>query len=254
MAGHNFGTDIRHGFNARMLGQALRAPGLDTRYWCSFATVCTVDAETGKKNTADRMAIHNTSAGVAVDVELEPLGQPCTCEYSGVQAGEVTIFAPIRPGDRVLVECPDGDLTTPVITHILHSGSQRQPTGPDRKPIFDNNRLLIYAKSVPIDIRTAGGVKVLLDQDGNAIVMATSVKLGGENAEESLIKGNTRVTDETEHLTTMAAEFTTMAGTCNNPDYPLLAPLAPGFAALASAVAEFQALLQSHLSQVSRTL
>ena len=165
MSRHNFGTAIRRDINAQMLGKALAAPGMDQRYWCSLGTVCTIDPETGKMDPNDKLAIYCDSAGVDVDVELEPLGQPCTCKYAGVQCGDVTIMAPIRPGDIVLVECPDGDLFTPVITHIMQSRSKRQPTE-GGKPIFDNNRLLIYAKNVPIDIRTEGGARLALRQDG----------------------------------------------------------------------------------------
>lgn len=161
---HSFGTAIRRDINAQMLGKALAAPGMDQRYWCSFGTVCTIDPESGKMDPTDKLAIYCDSAGVDVDVELEPLGQPCTCKYAGVQCGDVTIMAPIRPGDIVLVECPDGDLFTPVITKIMQSRSKRQPTE-NGKPIFDNNRLLIHAKNVPIDIRTAGA-QVLIEQDG----------------------------------------------------------------------------------------
>ena len=187
---HGFGTSIRRDLDPHMLGQAVKAPGVDTRYWCSQATVATLDTETGDWDVTDRHAIHNSSAGVKVDVRLEPLGQRCTCQYTGIQAGDVTIYAPIRPGNLVLVECPDGDLTTPMITHILNSRSSRQPTD-GGKPIFDNNRLLIHAQSVPIDIRTAGGVKILLEQDGTVTIGGKSVKLGGATATEPLVLGNT---------------------------------------------------------------
>jgi hypothetical protein len=144
----------------------------------------------------DKHAIYNSSAGVKVDVRLEPLGQPCACLYAGIQAGDVTIYAPIRPGNLVLVECPDGDLTTPVITKILNSRSSRQPTE-NGKPIFDNNRLLIHAKNVPIDIRTAGynggsPVQVLIEQDGTVTVDATLIKLGGASAQQRVPQGDTQ--------------------------------------------------------------
>jgi hypothetical protein len=218
MAGsHAFGTGIKRGFDARMLGQAIKAPGLDLRYWCSMATVCTVDPETGDRDTKDKLAVHNTSAGIDVDVELEPLGQPCTCKYAGIQTGEVTIYAPIRPGDLVLVECPDGDLTTPVITHILNSRSKRQPIE-NGKPIFDNNRLLIHAKNVPIDIRTAGGVQVLLEQDGTATVTGAKVildsddtRLGGADASEANMLGTTFANAQETLLDAMTAYVGAMA-------------------------------------------
>jgi hypothetical protein len=192
---HNFGTAIRRDINAQMLGKALAAPGIDQRYWCSFGTVCTIDPESGKMDPTDKLAIYCDSAGVDVDVELEPLRQPCTCKYAGIQAGDVTIMAPIRPGDIVLVECPDGDLCTPVITHIMQSRSKRQPTE-DGKPIFDNNRLLVYAKNVPIDIRTAGGAKLVLQQDG-------TIEASNENGADVQLKADGSVYVKTSTLITM---------------------------------------------------
>ena len=204
---HAFGTGLNSGFNAKLLGKAIAQPGIDSRYWCSLATVCTVDHETGELNFTDKHAIYCDSAGVDVDVELQPLGQPCTCKYAGIQTGEVTIYAPIRPGDIVLVECPDGDLTTPVITHILNSRSKRQPTE-NGKPIFDNNRLLIHAKSVPIDIRTAGGARVLLEQDGTAAVTGAKVVLGSDD----VCLGDANATEKSVLGTTQAAALTTLMG------------------------------------------
>jgi hypothetical protein len=164
------------------MGKAIAAPGTDLRWWYSEGTVSKLDPATGDLDYTDPRAIWNDSGGVHVDVELQPLGQHVTARYAGISAGEVTIFAPIRPGDIVLVALPDGSTVRPVIEKILHSRSNRQPTA-GGKPIFDNNRLFIYAKSTPIDIRTAGGVQVLLDQNGNATVTAsTAVKLGGSDS------------------------------------------------------------------------
>jgi hypothetical protein len=246
---HGFGTDIRRSFNAKLLGQAIKAPGIDLRYWCSLGTVCTVDPETGDKDFKDKHAIYNDSAGVDVDVELQPLGQPCTCKYAGESAGDVTVFTPIRPGDIVLVECPDGDLFTPVITKILHSRSKRQPTE-DGKPIFDNNRMLVYAKTVPIDIRTAGGVRVLLDQDGTATITATAINLGGADATEPLELGQTRNTAETEFLTDASAAIVTLLSACSSGPTSVLTP---GLTALQTAVTTFLGKLDTFLSSVSKT-
>jgi hypothetical protein len=253
MSRHSFGTDIRRDISAKLLGQAVAAPGLDQRYWCSLGTVCTVDPETGKKDPTDSLAIYNDSAGVDVDVELEPLGQPVTCKYAGVQAGEVTVCAPIRPGDIVLVECPDGDLYTPVITKILHSRSHRQPTDQGR-PIFDNNRLLIHAASVPIDIRLAGTdgmVQVLIEQDGTVTTTAKKIKLGGTDATEPLELGQTRNTAETEFLTDAAAAAAALeaAATADS----TLSSLTGGFTDLGKALTTFLGKLDTFLSKVSVT-
>jgi hypothetical protein len=235
MSRHNFGTAIRRDINAQMLGKALAAPGMDQRYWCSFGTVCTIDPESGKMDPTDKLAIYNDSAGVDVDVELEPLGQPCTCKYAGVQAGDVTIMAPIRPGDIVLVECPDGDLFTPVITHIMQSRSKRQPTE-NGKPIFDNNRLLVYAKNVPIDVRTAGGAKLALQQDG-------TIEVSNESGADVQLKADGSVYVKTSTLITMegavpAVDFVAK-GTAQN------AQLVVAFGAIHDALNAIQGTLHS---------
>jgi hypothetical protein len=201
---HAFGTAIRRNIDPHALGKAIAQPGLDQRYWCSQAIVATVDTETGEIDPTDNHAIYCDSAGVDVDVELQPLGQPCTCKYAGISAGDVTIYAPIRPGDLVLAECPDGDLTTPVITHIFHSRSRRQPVS-GGKPIFDNNRLLVYAKNVPIDIRNAGGVQVLIEQDGTVTTTAKAIKQGSTNAANHAVLGDTYTTQWQEFLTGLQA-------------------------------------------------
>ena len=93
------------------------------------------------------------------------------------------------------VECPDGDLFTPVITHIMQSRSKRQPTE-NGKPIFDNNRLLVYAKNVPIDVRTAGGAKLALQQDG-------TIEVSNENGADVQLKADGSVYVKTSTFITM---------------------------------------------------
>ena len=210
---HAFGTAIRRNIDPHALGKAIAQPGLDQRYWCSQAIVATVDTETGEIDPTDNHAIYCDSAGVDVDVELQPLGQPCTCKYAGISAGDVTIYAPIRPGDLVLAECPDGDLTTPVITHIFHSRSRRQPVS-GGKPIFDNNRLLVYAKNVPIDIRTAGqdstsGVQVLIEQDGTVTTTAKAIKQGDSSASQHVMHGEAFTSDLNQAVQDILADLTT---------------------------------------------
>jgi hypothetical protein len=226
-----------------MLGEAIKQPGLDTRYWVSEGTVGTVKGpDPDDFDTNDKMAIHNDSSGCHVDVRLEPLMIPVTCQYAGIQAGDVTIYAPIRPGNRVVVSLPDGDLTGGIITAILNSRSMRQPTE-GRRPIFDNNRLLIHAQSVPIDIRTAGGAQISLLQDG-------TVRLGAADAIESVVKGNARKTAEDTELNLIGQGLDTLisaseGGPC--------AVLLPGLVELKAAFAAFRNQLESFLSDKVKT-
>ncbi len=251
---HRFGTNIRNSIDAENFRKAARSVGADLRYWVSNGTVATVDTETGEFNPKDFGAIWNASDGIDVDVKLEPLGIPVTCRYAGIQAGEVTILAPIRPGDLVKCEFPDGDLTSGVITNILHSRSNRQPTS-GGKPIFGNDRLLMYAKTVPIDIRLAGAtgatpVQVLLEQDGTVTVTADKIKLGGSTAVDALELGTTRQTVETSYLEALQLSVATLQAACGTGP---LAALQPGLIGFQTALAEFLAALPNFLSKVSFT-
>ena len=188
---HSWGTDIRRGVDATALAEATARPGNDLRYWVSYGTVG-VAGDDGKLDTKNPNAVWIGPEGVECDVRLEPLMIHVCCQYAGISAGDVTIYPPINPGDRVLVNLPEGFAHLPVIVAILHSASQKQPLGPDRKPIFDNKRLLVYAKTAAIDVRNAGGVQVLLEQDGkvtttakNVIVKADTTQLGADGLDAS---------------------------------------------------------------------
>jgi hypothetical protein len=249
---HRFGTNIRKSFDQDNFRKAARSVGADLRYWSADGTVATVDTETGEFDPTDTHAIYNASDGVDVDVKLEPLGIPVTCRYAGISAGEVTILAPIRPGDLVHVELPDGDATTPIITKILASRSNRQPTE-NGTPLFDNHRLLIHARSVPIDIRLAGApgatpVRLLLEQDGTVTVTAGKVKLGSDAAAEQYVEGTSYRGAEDQMLDTLRSGLAALQAAAVGP----LAALEPGFASCVAAIVAFQtaaAASNKYLSQ-----
>jgi len=185
-----FGTTRRSAIDPSRMAEAFSRPGIDPRLWVAHGTVSTgeMDAE-GSIDVNDPLAVHVGPMGVDVDVVLHPANIPVTCKYAGIQGGtSCTIFAPIHPGDLVLVVLPGGDLAgTPVIVAILNSASAKMLTDPDdgRKPFFQNDRLSVFAENVPIDIRTRGGARALLQQDGNVIVIPGGsgiVKLGGDDA------------------------------------------------------------------------
>lgn len=162
------------------IASALAGPGMDPRLWVSYGTVSTGAITSGPDDdqqtfdVTDPHAVAISAAGVAVDVVLEPSMQLVTCHYAGVQGGmDCVVLAPIFVGDRVLVVMPDGTLGgsgPPVIVAILNSDSEQIPLGPDRKPLFQNDRVLIWAKEVPIDIRTEGGSRIQVNEDGTVIV------------------------------------------------------------------------------------
>lgn len=250
MNGRGAGTDSRGGVDPAALRALAQGPGADTRYWCSMGTVGTLDDDTGEFDVTDKRAILIGPEGTEVDVRLEPADQLVTCRYAGVQAGEVTIFAPIHPGDLVLVMLPDGGTAQPTIAAIIQSRSLKQPLGPNRRPIFDNQRLLIHAKSVPIDIRTAGGTQVLLEQNGTATVKgakvvadADDVRLGGPGASHAIPQGD--------NLQTAINTLADAVQVYTDAVAIVLVPTAPAAATFAAAVAAFKAL--PYLSSVSKT-
>ncbi len=163
-------------------GKALAQPGIDTRHWVSYGTVCTVDDQ-GNCRFGDKGAVYVGPEGVEVDVLLEPLGIPCTCHYYGVQGGcEATVLTPIRPGDRVLVVMPEGDtMGPPVIVAVLHSASCKVPLGEDRLPVWRNDRVMIWSQNTDIDVRTRSGTRLQVKQDGTILL--------GDGATEQLVKG-----------------------------------------------------------------
>lgn len=164
----------------RRLAAALAGPGNDPRLWVAYGTVSTGAITSGPDDDVlsfdidDPQAVQIGPAGVMVDVVLEPSLQTVTCHYSGIQGGkDCVVLAPIFTGDRVLVAMPDGSLGgsgPPVILAILNSDSEQIPLGPDQKPLFQNDRVLIWAKDVPIDIRTAGGSRVEINEDGTVVL------------------------------------------------------------------------------------
>lgn len=142
---------------------------VDSRMWSSYGVVGQL-LEDGSINT-DGQHVFTAPEGVTVDVVLLPHGVQTPCRYHGISAGEnATIMAPIRGGDEVLVSVPQGDLRTgPVIVAILNNASQKMPLGTDRKPFWQNDRVLIFAEDVPIDLRTRGGARV--NMNGTDVVV-----------------------------------------------------------------------------------
>jgi hypothetical protein len=252
-AEHSFGTSVRSGFDVHALGKALRGHVKDLRHWCSEGTVGVLNADSGEWNFTDNNAIWNDSGGVHVDVQLQPLDVPVTCRYAGVQAGDVTIFAPIRPGDIVLVHLPEGDTAHPVISSILHSRSKRQPTE-NRKPIFDNNRLLIYAKTVPIDIRTAGKdgdpVQLLIEQDGTVTTTASRINQGASGLTEQEVIGTSYRQAEDTLVANLQSGVQAMQAAAIGP----LAGFQPGLAVMNAALQAFKAAAQAKNGFLSNTV
>lgn len=222
------------------LARGFAAAGTDLRFWASRGTVSTHDGD-----TADPNAVLITPAGIEVDVILEPASYPTTCWY-GMSAGTVFEAAPIHSGDQVLVLIPDGDpAMIPEIIRVIPGKSSPIPVDTDGKPFFRNDRKLIYAKGVPIDLRTDGGARVLVNPDGTVVF---------NDGAEQLVLGTTyRAAEQTmnsvDPTTGLQGIWTAAAAVCVGP----LAALKPFFLQAAAAVAAFEASSDQFLSNVTRT-
>lgn len=185
------------------MARGLAIPGGDTRHWISYGTVAAVVDENGNPDTTDSNVVVISPAGVDVDVVLEPGGYPVTCKH-GIAAGTIYICGPIHVGDQVLCGIPEGDVSmVPKILAIIsgpNGAADVVPVDGDGNPIFQNDRLLLYARGVPIDMRTDGGAQALLNPDGSIAITAG----GGNNTVlNGGSKGVARVGDPI--LTTLSA-------------------------------------------------
>ena len=240
------GTSIRRELDMVNIGEGLARPGMDTRTWVSWGTVASVGGEDGKPDFSDPNAVVITSKGVDVDVILEPEGVPVTCTY-GTQAGDCFILTPIRPGDQVMVVIPEGEYgAVPAIVKVMAGPHTPLPLEDDRKPVFKNDRLHIFAKTVPIEIRTQGGARVRLTQDQHVEVVGQLVALGSAEATEQAVLGTTQRSAESTLdtafqtflgvLTTYAAAIQSIA----DPSGLATTALTTGITALTTAISTYE--------------
>lgn len=244
------GTNIRRQPDILALGEGLKRPGIDTRTWVSHGTVASVRGEEGQPNFEDENAVFISDKGVEVDVILEPDNVPTTCTY-GLQAGDCWIVAPIHPGDLVTVIIPKGEYgAIPRIVAVGAGPHTPMPLEDDRKPVFRNDRLHIFAKTVPIEIRTAGGARVVLDQDGQVQVVGQTF-LGAADAEQRALLGdNYRSAEALLNDAVVGLQFiwNGAAGVCVGP----LTPLKPFFLGAVEAIKAFEKQASQFLSNTVR--
>ena len=227
----------------RRMARGMAQQGNDIRHWVSYATVATANGDDGTMNVTDPDAILVTPAGVEVDVVLEPHGFPCTARF-GVAAGSCAINTPIRPGDQVIVGIPDGDVSmVPQILCVITGSSDPMAVGDDGRPIFQNDRLMIYAGAgFPIEIRSANGTMVRITDD--------LVEVGGQSVTEQAVLGTTQRQAEATLNSTVPAGlqgiWTAAAAACVGP----LTPLKPMFTAAALAIQTYEGQADGFLSDV----
>ena len=211
---------------------------MDTRYWCSRGTIGTIDDQ-GDFHPDDPHAIWIGPEGVECDVKLEPLEQMVTALWSKGDA-ESSDIGPIRPGDQVLVECPGGDLMTPVITHILHSRAAKQPMA-SGVPLFDNKRRLIYLANSDFDLRCVKGKASIAAGPTSVWVKQDKIQLGDDQVTEQAILGTSYRSAED----TMLADLQTGIQALQSAAVGPLAGLQAGLTAMNAAIQAFKLAAQA---------
>lgn len=164
------GTRVRRELDMGRMALGLSMPGIDPRSWVEYGTVGTVGG-TEKPDFTNGNAVLVTQDGIEVDVLVGISQTPMTCRHGTAYGGAVFV-TPIYPGQHVLVLIPGGDLgNVGEILRVLGGPHTRLPIGEDRKPLFQNDRALLYAgEGVSLDLRTAGGARALLDPQGNVVL------------------------------------------------------------------------------------
>lgn len=170
------------GIDVARVREAIKGAGIDPRYWVSYGSVAAV-GDNGDIDYSDPTVVHIAPDGTYCDVVLHPSQLAVTCRYVGMQGGPgVQVISPIHVGDEVLVVLPAGSPSgPPCIVQVMHSNYAKVPLGEDRKPLFQNDRVLVYAKDVPIDLRTGGGTRLQVDPDGTATLSGGTVVLDSDN-------------------------------------------------------------------------
>ena len=149
--------------DVRRMAEAISAPGIDPRMWCTYATV---------DDDPDAIAIEE--GGVFIDVHTQPGNRPLTCRYAGVYAAPGgAIFFPIRRGDEVLVFITNGDENEgPVAYPRMHNDI-------DRFPLTVNGREV--DGTFPF---------VKLEQGDWELEVAGTIRMQGSDAREAARKGD----------------------------------------------------------------
>jgi hypothetical protein len=231
--------------DAARLARGLARAGNDLREWIHYGTVAALTGKDGGPSYTDENAIVISPFGVEVDVVLEPLNYPCTARW-GIQSGRVFISTPIHPGDQVVVLIPAGDPSSvPEILRIITCPHNPIPVGEDGLPRFKNDRALVAAQGVPIELLALGDgaeVSLLVNPDG-------TIQLGGQAAQE-LIRGTEYRNKEGDMNQALSAAIDTLnqVATVYTPAELALVP-APTTAAFLTALQVFIPLWKQFIDQ-----
>lgn len=113
-------------FDAAAFSKLAQRPGVDPRYWISYARVDNITPETG-----DVVVPDEEDGQVYVDVTLKPSDFPARARVGMIAAGSgEAVYFPLVGGDEVLVAIPEGDVRAgAVIIARLNNRYDPFPTG-----------------------------------------------------------------------------------------------------------------------------
>lgn len=175
----------------------VRGPGLDTRVWLSLAYA---DGDSATEE-----------GGQFVEVVLLPTGERLTArvasEYTGNGYGS---SAKVYDKDELLVAVPRGNPAEGAVV-VRRLWNARHKTPAQARANEAEDVTTIIRKDKHFRLETSGSGKSYFKSGDTSIVEAPKVRLGGEDATEQLVLGNTYKGAEQQFLT----QVQTAAGTMN---------------------------------------
>lgn len=174
----------------------VRGPGLDTRVWLSLAY-----AEGDS---------HVEEGGTFVEVVLLPMGERLTARVASEYAGDgYGTSAKVYDKDELLVAVPRGDPAEgAVVVRRLWNARHKTPEQARANDAEDVTQ--IVRKDKHLRLETSGTGKSYFKSEDTSVVEAPNVRLGGEDAAEQVVLGNTYKQAEQQFLTQVQTAAATM--------------------------------------------
>ena len=192
-----------------------------------LGTVCTV-GDDGSLDVNDPQSVCTAPDGVTADVYLATAGAAVPCRVAlGVGGDGAQVIAPVKPGDEVVVLIAGGNMQLPpTIVAVLNNNFNRAPLDSSGKPLFKNDRLLVWSKS--------GQFVEICNDD---------IRLVDETADQAFVRGNDYLSAESSFLTQMKT-FITALDVYAAAIQSIADPSGSATSALSTAITTFQAAIE----------
>jgi len=164
----------------------------DPRVFGSYATVGVLDdkGELDIDERDDKMRfINDTGSEILVSVVCHPSGMELEARLTSQNAGDNTaIQFPIRGGDEVFVEFPEGNPNNlPFISQRLNNVGRVAPEG------FDNETVRVFVGDYPVKIENEQGHTIKFNADGSLEFSGGPVTVNSNGAVNVEAKGSVNV-------------------------------------------------------------